>query len=282
MIDQQNKFLFFGYGYVAKNFSNELAKSNFIGTTRKPSGSQFIKFDESTKINKDILYAHTHILISIPPNENEDLVLYHHTQDLIKHPNLKWIGYLSSTGIYGDKKGAWVNENSKCAPTEPTNIQRFKAEQSWLKLYSSNGLPVHIFRLSGIYGPGRNMIESVKKGTAKRIDLPGQYFSRIHVADITNILQASINLPNHGNIYNCADDYPCPSKEILEYVCDELRLPYPVLLNIEDADLSPMAKRFYASNRRVLNDKIKNELNVNLTYSTFKEGYANFLAIEKK
>lgn len=271
MTFQQNKFLFFGYGYVAKTFSTVFSIENFTGTTRD-------QFNELKAIDRDILHEHTHILISIPPNENGDLVLKQHHQDLVEHPNLKWIGYLSSTGVYGDKKGEWVNEDSECTPTESTNINRFGAEQAWLNLYKNYDLPVHIFRLSGIYGPGRNMIDSIKDGSAKRIDMPGQYFSRIHVVDICNILYASIKQPRPGAIYNCADDYPCPSREIIEFVCDELNLPYPALLNLEDANLSPMAKRFYASNRRVSNEKIKNELKISLTYPTYKQGYAKFLS----
>ncbi len=271
-------YLCFGYGYVAQAFAQKVKCDGAAVTGTSRTNENLLLFDVSHPIPRDILFQHTHFLISIPPKNAQDPVLKHHRQDLIDHPNLQWVGYLSSTGVYGDKQGAWVDETSDCAPSDPITQARLAAENSWAELYNEHNLPVHIFRLSGIYGPGRSMLERVLTGQAQRIDKPGQYFSRIHVEDIVQVLQASIAHPSPGQIYNLADDEPCSSKEVIEYVCDQLAISYPPLIPYEDAHLSPMAKRFYSDNRRVCNDKIKSDLGVKLKYPTYREGISSLLA----
>jgi nucleoside-diphosphate-sugar epimerase len=271
-----SRLLCFGFGYVAKALAEDVSLRNWTvtGTSRTPVSEAFsiLQFDTNTPLTTKTIHEHTHILISIPPFEGDDLVFQQHRDDLLSHPNLQWVGYLSSTGVYGDKQGAWVDETSTCEPSDAITQARFKAEQQWLSLYKEYNLPVHIFRLSGIYGPGRSMVERVLAGTAQRIHKPGQYFSRIHVEDIVQVLNASMAKPSAGEIYNLADDEPCSSSELIEYVCDRLHLPYPPLIEYKDAQLSPMAARFYHDNRRVCNAKIKSQLGISLIYPTYREG----------
>lgn len=261
---------------MAQAFCKSLPEGSYTGTSRLPAGD-LLKFDGTNPLSLEMLYEHSHILVSIPPHEGGDLVLKLHKQDLINHPNLQWIGYLSSTGVYGDKQGGWVDEASPCEPSDPITEARYGAEKQWLATYEENGLPVHIFRLSGIYGPGRSMVERVLDGSAQRIHKAGQYFSRIHVDDIVQTLKASVAQPEPGEIYNLADDKPCSSQEIIEYVCDRLHRPYPPLVAFEHAELSPMARRFYHDNRRVANHKIKSKLGILLKYPTYVEGLESIL-----
>lgn len=279
-----NNLFCFGYGYVAKALSYELQDKGFscVGTSRQPHpGAHVICFDENNPVSRDILWQHSHVLISISPQQNEDLVLEKHRQDLIDHPNLKWVGYLSSTSVYGDWQGQWVDESSDCRAQDPIELPRLKAENDWLSLYHEFKVPVHIFRLSGIYGPDRNMVDRVLEGVATRIDKQGQFFSRIHVEDIVQVLIASMSSINPGRTYNLADDEPCDSKTVAEFVCDQLGLPYPPLQNFETAHLSPMAQRFYKNNRRVKNQRIKEELGIHLKFPTYKEGLRAYIEAAK-
>lgn len=177
----------------------------------------------------------------------------------------KWFGYLSTTGVYGDTKGDWVDENTEVRPNNERTEQRVLAEQQWL----NSGYPVNVYRLAGIYGPGRSAIDDLKEGTAKRIYKKNQYFSRIHVEDICKVLLASMN--KTGEIYNVADDYPSPATEPVEYAAKLLGITPPPLVDYEKAELSEMARSFYASSRRVKNNKIK-KLGIKLAYPTYIEG----------
>ncbi|MCE3232857.1 MAG: NAD(P)-dependent oxidoreductase [Rickettsiaceae bacterium] len=210
----------------------------------------------------------THVLHSVPPSGKGDIVFNYHFNELQNLPDLKWFGYLSTTGVYGDHDGAWVDENTPTNPFNDRSRWRADAEAAWL----NSDLPTHIFRLSGIYGPGSSAIDDVRNGTARRINKPGQVFSRIHVEDIAQILEASIAKPNTGSIYNCADDYPCPQAEVVEYAAKLLGVQPPPLIDFDKADLSPMARSFYSCNRRVSNQKIKGELGLELKYPDYKKG----------
>ncbi|MCD6034909.1 MAG: NAD(P)-dependent oxidoreductase [Rickettsiales bacterium] len=217
----------------------------------------------------DSLELATHLLISIPPDEERgDIVLWHYEKYLKHMHHLEWVGYLSTTGVYGDHQGAWVTETTPVNPPDGRLKRRVEAEQAWL----ATGLPVHIFRLSGIYGPGRSIIDQLQAGTAHRIDKPGQVFSRIHVEDIARILLASMDAPQPGSIYNCADDCPEAQATVVEYAASLLGINPPPLVPFEEAELSPMARSFYANNRRVSNKKIKEELGVKLKYPDYKAG----------
>lgn len=270
--------LCFGQGYVGGLWRKALEREDYVtlGTCRH-SGEDVLLFDGEHPVPRAILDQASYILSTIPPSGEGDPVLRVHQNDLLAHPHLKWIGYISSTGVYGDHQGRWVDEETPCHPTSITGQQRLRAEQQWLHLFQQAGLPVHIFRCSGIYGPARSMMERIVSGQALRIDAPGHYMSRIHVDDIINVLISSMAHPDPGAIYNLADDEPCASREVIEYVCDQLNQPYPPLQGLGEAELSPMARQFYQDNRRVKNDKIKEELHIKLKYPTYREGYRDLI-----
>jgi nucleoside-diphosphate-sugar epimerase len=179
---------------------------------------------------------------------------------------IRWLAYLSTTGVYGDRGGEWVEEDSPLSPSTERGRRRLAAERQWLALHASHGLPVHIFRLAGIYGPGRNQLMSVADGTARRIVKPGQVFSRIHVEDIATVLEASMARPNPGAAYNVCDDLPCPPQEVIAFAAELLGRPLPPEIPLDAAELSPMARGFYAESKRVSNRRIKTELGVRLAY----------------
>jgi nucleoside-diphosphate-sugar epimerase len=185
-----------------------------------------------------------------------------------------WASYLSTTGVYGDRHGDWVDETSPLAPTTERGHRRLTAETQWQSL----GLPMHIFRLAGIYGPGRNQLVSILDGSAKRIVKPGQIFSRIHVEDIAGVLAASIARPNPGQAYNVCDDEPCPPQEVVAFAAALLKRAAPPEIAFADADLSPMAKSFYAESKRVSNQRMKEELGYKLLYPTYREGLTALLS----
>ena len=222
----------------------------------------------------------THILLSIPPDADGDPALDCHGADIAAIEGLEWIGYLSTTGVYGDTGGAWVDENAPLAPTGERGKAQARGGTGWLALGAEHGLAVHVFRLAGIYGPGRNALAAVRRGTAKRISKPGQVFSRIHVADIAQVLAASIAKPHAGAIYNVCDDEPAPAADVVAHACTLLGVVPPPLTPLEDADLSPMARSFYADSRRVSNARIKAELGVTLRYPNYRAGLAALLAEE--
>ncbi len=242
------KLFCFGFGYVASYFATAANWESVHGTHRAdfPLNPQ----------DQQRLWEATHILHSIPPSAKLDF-------NYEMQP--KWFGYLSTTGVYGDTKGDWVDETSEVNPNNERTRQRVLAEQQWL----NSGLPVNVYRLSGIYGAGRSAIDDLKDGTAKRIYKENQFFSRIHVDDICKVLLASTN--KTGEIYNVADDLPAPSTEVVEYAAKLMGITPPPLVPYEKAELSEMARSFYASSRRVKNDKIK-ALGIKLAYPTYKEG----------
>ncbi len=202
----------------------------------------------------------THVLHSIPPDAGGDLVISY------QMPDASWVGYLSTTGVYGNTDGGWVDENSPANPNNERSKWRVEAEKQWLDLGAQ------VFRLSGIYGPGRSAIDDLKNGTARRVLKPNQFFSRVHVEDIAHVLAASVAKPAPGEIYNCADDYPCSAAEVVEFAAKLTGLTPPPLVPFEDAEMSEMARSFYLSSRRVRNDKIKQNLGVRLKYPTYREG----------
>jgi nucleoside-diphosphate-sugar epimerase len=223
-----------------------------------------------------MLAGATHLLVSIAPGEAGDPVLAHHLADLRRCADLAWVGYLGTTGVYGDRAGAWVDEADAVAPTMPRTRRRVAAEGHWL----ASGLPVHLFRLAGIYGPGpgRNALDAVRAGTARRIVKPGQAFGRVHVDDIVQVLRASIARPNPGAVYNVADDEPAPPQDVVTFACALLGVEPPPEVPYEQADLSPMARSFYADSRRICNARIKRELGVRLHHPTYREGLRAILA----
>ena len=197
-------------------------------------------------------------------------------------PSLVWLGYLSTTGVYGDRSGGWVDEESELHPSGERGRRRVAAEAGWLDLWRRSGAPVHVFRLAAIYGPGRSPIEALRVGTAKRIAKPGQVFSRIHVEDLASVLAASIARPQPGAVYNVCDDEAAPPEAVVAYAAGLLGIAPPPLVPFEEAGLSAMARSFYDDNKRVSNARIKSELGVTLRYPTYREGLAAILRAEAR
>ncbi len=265
----------FGLGYTASTLVGKLTPKSWQYSGTHRTGTQLI-FDGKSPLSDaaDQLKNVTHLLISIPPNPNMiDPVLHHHTADILKMPNLKWIGYLSATSVYGDHNGKWVDEKSECLPIELRGQLRLKAEQLWLSL----DLPVHIFRLGGIYGPGRNQIDAVKNGTAKKIIKKNHYISRIHVDDICSAVMLSMDNPSEGKIYNIVDDMPSSSAEVLDFLCTILNMPLIKGTSFDDDSLSDMAKSFYRDNKRVRNSLAKSDLEWKPRFPSYREGYQDIL-----
>ncbi len=276
----------FGLGYSAKFLANQLVNKGWTvaGTARTQlgvkalvklgyNGLQYTGLERSELIT-EALESASHILVSASPAANGDPVLAHHLNDL-NPAKLRWIGYLSTVGVYGNWDGAWVDETNETRPVSQRSCYRVEAENKWLEVCNMYNLPTHIFRLAGIYGPGRNAFIKLQNGTARRIVKPGQVFNRIHVQDIAAVLEASIRKPSPGSIYNVADDKPCPPQEVVAYASELLNMEPPPLVSFEKADLSPMGRSFYGENKRVSNSKIKSDLGVSLKFPTFKEGLNN-------
>jgi nucleoside-diphosphate-sugar epimerase len=235
-------------------------------------------FERGRPLAENALDGVTHVLQSVPPDEEGDPVLAMHGAALARLRQLRWLGYLSTTGVYGDRGGDWVDEHDDLQPTGERGRRRVAAEVGWSRLAHAEGLPLHVFRLAGIYGPGRSALDSLRAGTAKRIIKPGQVFSRIHVADIVQVLRASMARPNPGAVYNVCDDDPAPPWEVVEYAAELLGVPPPRAAPFEQAQLSDMARSFYDDNKRVRNERIKEELGVRLKYPSYREGLQALLS----
>jgi nucleoside-diphosphate-sugar epimerase len=208
--------------------------------------------------------------------------LHHHADTLAALRSVRWIGYLSTTAVYGDHGGAWVDETTVPTPSGLRGVRRLAAEAAWLAFGKAHGVPCQIFRLAGIYGPGRSALDQVRAGTARRIDKPGQVFSRIHVADIARVLEASMAKPAAGHIYNVCDDCPAPPAAVIEHACALLGVTPPPMQHFDEAQasLSPMARSFYDDNKRVSNRRIKEELGVVLAFPDYQTGLAALFAAE--
>ncbi len=224
----------------------------------------------------------THLLISVAPgpgpDEAADPVLDHNRDILAAIGGLQWVGYLSATSVYGDHGGAVVDETAALLATSTHGRRRIGAEQAWLDFGRETGVPVQVFRLSGIYGPGRSAIDQVRRGTARRVDRPDRLFSRIHVADIARVLAASIARPEAAAIYNVGDDRPAPSADVVAHACRLLGVEPPPLIPFEEAGLSPMARDFYADHKILDTARLKRDLGVTLAYPDYESGLAAILA----
>ena len=269
--------LVFGYGYSARALAPVLIGQGWrvIGTTRDAKAR-----DDRAELHlwpgtdmRAALAGATHLLLSIAPDEEGDPVLNALADEIAAAaPHLEWAGYLSTVGVYGDHRGAWVDEDTPLTPATRRGELRVKAEAAWQALAARAGLPLHIFRLAGIYGPGRGPFAKVRRGTARRIVKPGQVFSRIHVEDIAQVLAASIARPNPGRVYNVCDDEAAPPQDVLGLAAQLLGLEPPPEEAYATAKMSPMARSFYAESKQVRNGRIKTELDVRLKYPTYREG----------
>ncbi|MDP3860095.1 MAG: SDR family oxidoreductase [Phaeovulum sp.] len=276
-----------GHGYTAAALARVLMPQGWhiIGTTRGhqatllSAGIEPVSWPGSPLAPQ--LARASHVLVSIAPGLSGDPILAREAEVLAKAaPHLEWLGYLSTTGVYGDHAGGWVDEATPLAPSTERGHARVAAETAWAALAARSGLPLHIFRLAGIYGPGRGPFEKIRNGTARRVVKPGQVFSRIHVDDIAATLAASIARPNPGAIYNVCDNDPAPPEDVIACAAALLGLPPPPLVAFTEAVLPPMAASFYAESKRVRNDRIKSELGVRLRYPSYREGLAAVLAAE--
>jgi nucleoside-diphosphate-sugar epimerase len=273
----------FGLGYCAERLARRLHARGFAiaGTTRdvaarrealaEPSWSLFeLDGSEPLAHAETALAGTTHLLHSIMPDEQGDPVLRWHAEQIDALPELIWIGYLSTTGVYGDHQGEWVTEDSPRHPSMARTRRRVEAEDAWLQRGA------RVFRLAGIYGPGRSALERVASHEARRIIRPGKVFNRIHVDDIVTVLEASIEQtrirPHEGRAYNVADGNPASSAEVLEYAAELLGVVSPPAVSFEEAELSEMGRSFWQDDVRVSNQRIVSELGVTLAYPDYHAG----------
>ncbi len=280
----------FGLGYSALTLARRLAESGWAvsGTCRTRGRAEALAragfttelFDRERPLPGNALDGVSHILVSVPPDAAGDPVLDRHGGDIAAHAGLAWLGYLSTTGVYGDRNGGWVDERSALRPSGERGRRRVAAEAGWLDLWRRRGTPVHIFRLAAIYGPGRSPFAALRAGAARRVDKPGQVFSRIHVEDLASVLAASMAQPRPGAVYNVCDDEPAPPEAVVAHAAALLGMPPPPLMPIAEAGLSATALSFYDDNKRVANHLIKSDLGVALRYPDYCIGLAAILAAE--
>ncbi len=223
----------------------------------------------------------THMLCSIPPDEDGDIAVGMHGKDIAAIEGLRWAGLMSTTGVYGNRDGDWVDEASETAPNNRRSELRVKAEQDWLGLWQDHGVPAHIFRLAGIYGPGRSPLDQVRSGHARRLIKPGLVLGRIHLDDIVGAVMASIAKPNPGRIYNLTDDEPMPPQDIVSYACELLGVDPPQETDYAGAELPPIMREFYEDCKRVSNKRLKEELGYTFKHPTFRDGLRALLAKEQ-
>ena len=278
----------FGFGYAAEAVARRLsARTTALAGTRTrleesppPLGARLAAFqsDGATQEVRGLLAGTTHVLVSIPPDLEGDVVLRHFREDLLALPALDWVGYLSTVGVYGDCQGGWVDETSPARPMNERSLRRLEAEHAWRDFGRDNRRRVEVFRLAGIYGPGRSVIDGLRAGTARRIVKPGQVFNRVHVDDIALVLARAIDKPVGHAIYNVADDEPAPPEDVVAYAAELLGLPVPPEVPFARAGHADMAASFWAECKRVSNARIKTALGVALAYPTYREGLRALIA----
>jgi hypothetical protein len=273
----------FGFGYSARRLAIKLKAEGWqiFATVRSEEKCRALKaedidsqiFDGSAKLESlDNLKNATHVLVSTPPGVSGDPVYNLHCHDLTGMVDLAWIGYLSATSVYGDTGGLKVDETAILGAETVRGKRRIQSEKAWLEGSLEFGLPVHIFRLAGIYGPGRNAIEQLRLGRARRVIKEGHLFSRIHVEDIAGILKRSIARSRIGAIYNVCDDEPAMSSDVIEFAAQLIGVKAPPSIPFTEGSLSEMARSFYSENRQIDNSLIKSELGVKLKYPNYRDG----------
>jgi len=281
--------LIFGPGFSARTIAKKALDAGWTvsGTYRNPDktaeletlGISPVAFDAGAL--KDVLASATHWLVSTAPGPEGDPVLglLESCSSQLKSPS--WIGYLSSTNVYGDHGGAWVDEDTPPSPSLDRGKRRVAAEKSWRDRADALGATLHVFRLAGIYGPGRNAVRSLLDGKARRIVKPGQKFSRIHVADIAQTVRAAMNSTCPSGVFNLADDAPCPPQDIILEAATAMGITPPPEIPLDQAEMSPMARSFYAESKLVKNDRIKRELGIKLIYPSFSDALPDLIKSEK-
>lgn len=285
----------FGFGFSARALARLLHNAedtSIIGTTRSPERAKALTQEgylvlESHGTTRDPRVAKalenaTHVVVSASPDADGDPLLRTYQSDLNSAPNLTWVGYLSTIGVYGDQANAWVDENTPCVPGSTRGKRRVEAERAWQQYAENNGVALDIFRLAGIYGPGRSVLKKLQAGTARRIIKRDQVFNRIHVDDIAQTLERAIQNNGGIRIFNLADDEPAPPQDVIAFGATLLGLPIPPDIPFETADLTPMARSFYEDRRRIKNEHVKRTLGIDLKYPTYKEGLRAIAATMQK
>lgn len=285
-----NSLFVFGLGYSASAIGALLRQRGWevAGTVRSSAKFEALKsqgftpllFSDAENVGHALEKA-THCIVSVPPRDDGEPVLAAYAEALRSTPALRWIGYLSTIGVYGDLKGAWADENTPAAPETGRGGARIAAEAAWAAFCHERRIPLDIFRLSGIYGPGRNPLARIRRGEAQRVIKEGQVFNRIHVDDIAQTVAAAIFQQRQepvARLFNVADDEPAPPQDLILYAASLIGAPPPPEIPFESAALSPMARSFYSGNKRIRNDKIKRELGVLLKYPTYRDGLRALLA----
>jgi nucleoside-diphosphate-sugar epimerase len=275
----------FGLGYSALHYlTTRVAGERVGGTVRSADKARQLHAShaniaplvfqppETDAATAERIASATHLLVSIPPGDAGDPALAHFADAIANARNLDRIVYLSTIGVYGDANGGWVDEDAPTEPNSARNRARIAAEQQWLALGARGGKKVAILRLAGIYGPGRNALVNLRQGKARRLVKPGQVFNRVHVEDIARAIDATFAPDAAGGIFNLTDDEPTPPQDVIAYAAELLGLEPPPEIPFESADLTPMARSFYSSNKRVANRKLKEQLRVRLAYPTYREG----------
>jgi nucleoside-diphosphate-sugar epimerase len=278
------RLLILGLGYTGNRVADELSShgAQIAGTVQSRSAATslsrpgvsvrvFSPVNCDPEITTDLQSCDA-LLVSIPPDPQGDPALDAFSAAIASAQRLQWIGYLSTIGVYGDQGGRWIDERTPASPTSQRSINRLKAEQAWLDLGNATHKAAHVFRLAGIYGPGRNQLVQLAQGTARRIVKPGQVFNRIHVQDIARIVSASIRQPRAGAIYNVTDSEPAPPQDVVAFAAALLGREPPAEIAIADAKLTNMGRTFYEENKRVSNNLVRRELGVELLYPTYREG----------
>lgn len=280
------RLFIFGLGYSGLEIAR-LARAegwSVAGTCTTPDkaarlakdGIEAHVFDGSAALPDGALGGSSHVLCTVPPGGTGDPALRTMAGPIGR---ALWLGYLSTTGVYGDHGGGWVDETTPLRSTQPRSVERMAAEQAWRDLAAKSGAALHILRLPGIYGPGRSAIDQVKAGTARRIDKPGQFFSRIHVVDIARATLKAADRVQGIEVWNVADDLPAPNADVVAHAFELLGLAVPPAIPWEQAapTMTPMARSFYSESRRVRNDRLKRDLGVALKFPTYREGLAAIL-----
>jgi nucleoside-diphosphate-sugar epimerase len=296
MLPAARRLFVFGLGYSALVFARRARARGWrvAGTTRSADKAAALAAALGVETHvfargqplaaaRDVLAGVTHLLVSVPPDAQGDAALGIHGADIAAAaPGLRWAGYLSTTGVYGDRDGEWVDENAGLHPTGPRGAARVAAERGWLDLLRV-GVPMHVFRLAGIYGPGRSVFDALRDGTARRIVKPGQVFSRIHVEDIARVLEASISRPDPGTVYNVCDDEPAPPQDVIAYAAGLLGMAPPPEIPFAEAapTMSEMARSFYRDSKRVSNRRIRDRLGARLEFADYRAGLRAILAAER-
>jgi nucleoside-diphosphate-sugar epimerase len=270
--------LILGFGYsaaaIAKKLRGQFEKISVTNRSRHTSPDDqydHLVFDGngmSSEIEFAIIGA-THVLISIGPDDNGDPVINSCRDAIMAADEIEWIGYLSTVGVYGNHDGSWIDENTICKPVSTRSIRRLAAEQSWQDVAKQKNIPLTIFRLAGIYGPGRNAFVNIDKGRSRRLVKKGQVFNRIHLDDIANAMEKAITMKASG-IFNISDDEPAPPQDVVTYAHQLSDLEPPAEIDFETAEISPMARSFYGENKKVSNTKSKSELGLDYDWPNYR------------